>query len=150
MPASLPLLLLLGLLFSDCGGAALDASKLGPVGPGQARILGTVVAVDTVRSARPADPCAQAPCYASVRVDSVFGYGSAFARPLSAGEAVRVRFGYTLGATEAVMPTLTPSYPGLAAGEAFLADVHAQAVPAPSPGGASAAFVVYGYHVVKR
>lgn len=117
-------------------------ADMGRIAPGQVRILGHVVTVDSTLSDQSDDPCSRAPCTATVRVDSILGYGSGFPRPLSRGEEIRVRFGFTLGPTEDVIPSLEESYPGLEPGDWFWADVRGQ--PAMGPGNSQ--FIVYGYY----
>ncbi len=108
------------------------------IAPNEARIRGTITAIYEERSG--SGPCAQAPCAATVRVDSVLGYGSAFPRPISRGEHLDVRFAFTLAPTAELDMNLDDSYPGLELGSSFRADVQGQM----SPGGPS--FVVYSYY----
>lgn len=147
----LPLLLaslMLGLLLSGCAGARCQ-ERIGPgtLGPGQARLAGTVVSIDTARSTRPSDPCAKAPCRAQVRVDTVLGYGGGFPRPLVPGETLAVHFGFTLAPTPSVMPEVTPPYPGLEVGDAFTADLRARDAPGIAGASDPIRFLIYGYCV---
>lgn len=112
--------------------------ELEEAGPNEARILATVTAVFDERAE--SGPCAQARCRATIRVDSVLGYGSAFPRPISTGEHMDVRFAFTLAPTDDIDLNIDDSYPGLEPGEAFWAILQGR----PAPGGTS--FVVYAYH----
>lgn len=131
--------------------SACSASKdeeilrsMGDVNPGEARVAGTVLHIDTTRSSRASDPCAHHPCTATIAVDSVLEYGSGFPRPLSAGEHINVRFAFTLSPTEEAMPGLEKAYGGLEEGVSFWADFRAR--PMPSPEGESSSFVIYDYY----
>lgn len=112
--------------------------ELEEAGPNEARILATVTAVFDERSE--SGPCAQARCRATIRVDSVLGYGSAFPRPISTGEHMDVRFAFTLAPTDDLDLNIDDSYPGLEPGEAFWAILQGR----PAPGATS--FVVYAYY----
>ena len=94
------------------------------VSPNHCRIVGTVVNIDTLlEPANAGTPCSVAPCKGTVRVDSVIAYGQSFPMPLSKGESISVKFIYTTGPTEKIFPKMKPSFPGLHAGSAFVADV---------------------------
>jgi hypothetical protein len=115
--------------------------------PNQCRLVGTVVAIDsTFTTADPDDPCAKAPCRATVRIETVLGYGPAFLRPLANGEEIPVTFMFTLAPTQDLVANLSRSYPGLRLGAKFLADVEAREAPAIGESG-STAFVIYGYEL---
>ncbi|MGB2868806.1 MAG: hypothetical protein WBD36_10160 [Bacteroidota bacterium] len=105
---------------------ALDPDKMVPVG--SCRIVGTVLAVDTTELQANGDgPCSKAPCVAKVRIDSILGTGSSFARPLAVGSAVRVRFAYTLSPSKELFPRMDPPLPGLLAGTQFKAFMQSSA-----------------------
>lgn len=129
----------------SCGGSQ-DSRRIGAadgqVDPGQVRIAGTVAGIDSTRAHRAGDPCSTHPCYATIRIDSVHGYGSGFPHPISAGDSVRARFAFTLAPSDVAVPDLDEPLPGLDEGEAFFADL--RALPAPNAGG-EPTFVVYGY-----
>jgi hypothetical protein len=114
--------------------------------PSICRIVGTVVLIDSAFvSAGGNDLCSKAPCIASVRIDSVLGYGSAFPYPIAPGQTLRVGFTFTLAPTGQVLPSMTPGYAGLAVGSQFKADLES----APTPGSSSSEkrFVVGAYEV---
>lgn len=95
-----------------------------PIPPNHCRIVGTVVAIDqSLKSSDPQSPCSKAPCLATVRVDSILGYGSAFGNPIAVGRQVEVMFGFTLSPTKEILPQLTQAYPGLKVGSSFAANV---------------------------
>lgn len=114
----------------------------GQVDPGQVRIAGTVAGIETSRANRSGDPCNTHPCYATIRIDSVLGYGSGFPHAISAGDSLRARFAFTLAPSDVAVPDLSEPLSGLNEGEAFVADLRAQ--PAPGAGG-EPTFVVYRY-----
>ena len=92
--------------------------------PNHCRIVGTVVAIDqSLNSSDPQSPCAKDPCSATVRVDSILGYGSAFGGPIAVGQQVQVSFGFTLSPTKEILPQLTQAYPGLKVSSSFVANV---------------------------
>lgn len=118
-----------------------------PIPPNTCRIVGTIVDVDsTLESRVPKNPCSKVPCTATVRVDSILGYGQAFPQALSKGEEISVKFVFTLGATREVFPTMTESYPGLPIGSTFSANVLGRATMT-RDGANSVSFMVYGYEV---
>jgi hypothetical protein len=95
-----------------------------PIPPNHCRIVGTVVAIDqSLKLSDPQSPCSKAPCSATVRVDSILGYGSAFGSSIPAGQQVNVTFGFTLSPTKEILPQLTQAYPGLKVGSSFVANV---------------------------
>jgi hypothetical protein len=78
------------------------------------------------------DPCSLYPCTATVRVDSVLGYGSGFANALGPGQILEIRFAYTLAPSKQAYPDAAFSLPGLSVGEKFQADISAsEEIPAP-------------------
>ena len=92
--------------------------------PNHCRIVGTVVSIDPIMtSSDPQSPCSKAPCSATVRVDSILGYGSAFGSSITAGQQVQIMFGFTLSPTKEILPQLTQVYPGLKVGSSFVANV---------------------------
>lgn len=140
--------LFLAVLIGACSGSKDEVTippELGTINPNEIRLLATVVVVDTTRASRPTDPCFDVPCHATIRVDSVFGYGSGFPRPVTAGDELDVRFAFTLAPTDEVMPDLVESFPGLETGDAFWADVRAH--PSPGPGNGATRFVIYNYYL---
>lgn len=92
--------------------------------PGSARLRGTIVAVNRdALSADATSPCGRYPCTATVRVDSVYGYGAGFPSPMAPGEEFVATFEFTLGPTKELFPGMQESYPGLDAGSVFDADI---------------------------
>ncbi len=135
-------------------GGATDTSSHTPrmrATPGTCRIIGTIMAIDPeLQSASPKQPCANAPCKATVRVDSVLRRGAEFKGDFSAGSIVEMNFAFTLRPTSEVMPHLKDPYPGLDVGSRFEAEVRPVVAPPSNKGGRlsvtmSAPFVVYDY-----
>ena len=90
------------------------------IAPNRCRLIGTVAAIDsTYKPVNPDDSCAKAPCRATVRVESVLGYGPAFPQPLANGQLIPVTFAFTLSPTQNLLPNMTSSYPGLGVGAKF-------------------------------
>jgi hypothetical protein len=75
----------------------------------------------TLSSANEKDPCSKAPCLATITIDSVLGYGSAFPAILTAGAKISVKFLHTLNPTKDVWPEIQPPLPGLRVGYRFKA-----------------------------
>jgi len=118
------------------------------IAPNHCRILATVIAIDsTLDSANPDDPCAKAPCNATVRIDSLLGYGPAFPAAFSKGQQISVRFGFTTAPTAGLFPEMSQNFPGVGAGTKILADVEGTEAPAIGESTGGAAFTIYGYEV---
>ena len=118
------------------------------IAPNHCRILATVVAIDTVlKAANPNDPCAKAPCNATVRVDSLLGYGSGFPATLSRGQQISARFRFTTAPTAGLLPELSQNFPGVRVGTKILADVEGSQAPAFGETSGGAAFTISGYEV---
>jgi len=112
---------------SSGGKERIGMQKPNPPGPGippgHCRIIGTVVAVDSALSEVEGDPCAEAPCVATVRIVEVVGFGSGFTGTVGNGSEIKVRFRYTLAETSRLFPEMSPVLPGLQKGSTFVADV---------------------------
>ena len=116
------------------------------IAPGHCRIVGTIVHIHSILVLTDkTSPCSKAPCLASVRVDSIIGYGSSFIEPLSAGDTVFIKFMFTLSpTTKELFPDMTELYPGLSMGSQFVADVVSD-VPGKLYQKRSDQFLIYGY-----
>jgi|ERR1041385_1327776 hypothetical protein len=116
------------------------------IAPGHCRIIGTIVKVDsTLLSTDRSNPCAKAPCVASIRVDSILGYGSSFPKPLSVGSVITVKFAFTLAPTTPdLFPNMAESYPGLQVNSQFLADVTSQPMSIDKQSD-DVSYLIYGY-----
>lgn len=114
------------------------------IAPNACRIIATILEVDSsLKGTSEKDPCSKAPCRATVRVDSVLGYGSAFPKPLGEGAVLRVRFLLTLAATDELLPDIKPPLPGLQRGERFRADLTAM----PMMGSSEPSYTIQIYHL---
>jgi hypothetical protein len=110
--------------------------------PNNCRVIGTIVSIDpTLSGGGEKDPCSKAPCQATVRIDSLMGYGSAFPMVLSAGQQLRVKFGFTLGPTRELMPEVKPAMPGLSVGSRFQALINGSV----AMGKTEPVYTIYGY-----
>ncbi len=95
------------------------------IAPGKCRIIGTLMAIDSTME--DSGPCSKAPCRATVRVDSVLGYGSAFGNPVSLNARIAVRFAFTVApTTKDLFPNMTNRLPGLQVGSTFQTDLESQ------------------------
>lgn len=111
------------------------AARTETIAPNHCRIVGTIVSVDsTLDLSDTSNPCSRYPCRATVRVDSMLGYGMAFPHPLPSGSRIPVTFLFTL-------------HPGLSIGTQFRADVLAVEGIAQT-GQNPPAFSIAGYTVV--
>lgn len=119
------------------------------IAPDHCRILATVVAIDSaLNTAATNDPCAKAPCNATVRIDSLLGYGSGFPAVFSKGQEISVRFAFTTAPTAGLFPEMSPGFPGVQAGAKILADVEGGAgMPAMEGASGGANFTIYEYEV---
>lgn len=115
--------------------------------PGSARLRGTIVAVkQDLLSSDPSSPCGRYPCMATVRVDSVYGYGAGFPSPMAPGEEFVATFEFTLGPTKERFPGMAESYPGLEAGSTFDADIIYMQRPGRNPDPRrDGSLTIYGY-----
>lgn len=151
------LCMLTGSLLLGCGASKQDAGRseeiraakermaMDPaptIPPNNCKVAATVVAIDnSMKGTGEKDPCGAAPCIATVRIDSVLGYGSAFPKTFSAGETISMKFANTLRPTAKDYPDVKPALPGLSVGSSFVALVSGQIVM----GQTEPAFVIYGY-----
>ncbi len=112
------------------------------VPPGNSRIAATVVSIDNaLKGTGEKDPCGKAPCIATVRIDSVLGYGSAFPKTFGAGQTISIKFANTLRPTAKDYPDVKPALPGLNVGSRFVALVSGEM----EVGKTEPAYVIYGY-----
>jgi hypothetical protein len=122
-----------------------------PVNPGQCRLIATVLDIHAPDpGVGQGDPCATFPCAATVRIDSILGYGSGFRGALGPGQKLEVRFAYTLAPSQEAHPDAAFSLPGLSAGDRFQADLSgSEEMKAPGPGGVAVHYVVALYTKVR-
>ena len=115
--------------------------------PNACRVHATILAIDSsFTDGSSTDPCSRFPCRATVRIDEVLGYGSAFNSPLPPGETMSVHFTLTLAPSNLVFPDMKPELPGLAVGNAFAADVEGGG---PAIGGVARSYTVRTYAIKK-
>lgn len=119
---------------------AMDIPK--PIPPNHCKVIATIEFIDqTMKGMNEKDPCGKAPCMATVRIDSILGYGSAFGYPLSPGQNILARFAHTLNPTSETQPDVKPALPGLSVGSTFEALVNAS----PVMGKSDPSYSIYGY-----
>ncbi len=143
-------------VFNSCGSSRHETLQTGkkntehemiknpPPGPapGTCKIIATVETIDRMlKGTGDNDPCSKAPCSATIRIDSVLGYGSAFPKPLLVGQLLRVRFAHTLNPTKEMWPDVKPSLPGLRIKDTFEAIVTGSM----TMGNSEPSFTIYGY-----
>jgi hypothetical protein len=110
--------------------------------PNHCRVIATIESIEKrLEGANDKDPCSKAPCLATLRVDSLLGYGSAFPKVLSVGQQLRVKFAFTLGPTRELIPEVKPPLPGLAEGSIVKADIKATV----GMGEAEPTYMIYAY-----
>ncbi len=101
-------------------GSILSQSRQ-EVPPDHVRIRGVIVSQSL--SKKETGTCLQYPCWALIKIEKVFGYGSGFSGSIGLGDIVEVRFASTLLPTESLFPNRENHLPGLSSGETFLADL---------------------------
>ena len=140
--------MIIAAVITSCAPAKLSPELFGEtVPPDHCRVTVTVLSIDPVlQSSKPDDPCAKAPCNASVRIEEVIGYGSAFPTPFVAGDVVDVYFAFTTGPTKSIFPELTLPFPGVEKGTQLTADLRAEAARRGSEE-AKKKFTIFGYQV---
>ena len=95
--------------------------------PGICRFIGSIEKIhDKQLSDNKDDPCSKVPCLATVRIDSVLGYGQGVVHPLAKGERIQVQFMFTLQPSATYFPRLKTVLPGLHLHSTFLADLNMQ------------------------
>jgi hypothetical protein len=118
-----------------------------PIPPNTCRVVLTILSIDPrLQSSIPDDPCSKAPCHATVRVDSILGYGSAFGNPFSIGEVIAVQFAFTVSPTKELLPTLSRHYPGVNSGARLSTDIQSRGDILEAEG-KQARFLIYGYRL---
>ncbi len=116
------------------------------ISPGHCRIIGTLVGVDSTLDV--SGPCSKAPCRATIRVDSVLGYGAAFPKPIAVNSQIEVRFAFTVGpTTNELFPNLTERFPGVQLGNKFKTDVEAREAMGAANHGPF--YTIYAYELLK-
>jgi hypothetical protein len=92
------------------------------ISPNVCRINGTIVSIYETKDN--SGPCSTYPCTANVLVNDVIGTGFGFKTPLVKMDTIKIKFNFTLQKTsEEIFPNLDKSFPGLAIGDDFIADV---------------------------
>ncbi len=110
--------------------------------PGTCKIVATVETIDkTLKGTSEKDPCGKAPCMATIKIDSVLGYGSAFPTVLGLGKRLTVRFAHSLNPTKDVWPEIQPPLPGLRVGAKFEALINGASLM----GKTEPEFTIYSY-----
>jgi hypothetical protein len=105
-------------------------------------VIATIKSIDaTLRGAKDNDPCVKAPCTATIKIESILGYGPAFPALLIPSQEIVVTFAFTLNATGEMLPDVKPALPGLSVGSTFEALVSG----APVMGKSEPSFTIYGY-----
>jgi len=118
--------------------------------PGKCRIVASVVEIHKDElSAAASDPCSRVPCTATVRVDSVLGYGPGVTHPIAKGDTLRVRFAFTLAPSRENYPRLQQELPGLSVHATFQADMDIQTGGSPADGAPEVRYLVYAYSLVR-
>lgn len=113
-----------------------------PIPPNTCRVIASIQSIEQMfDGANDQDPCGKAPCLATVRIDSVLGFGSAFPSSIFAGKIIQVKFALTLNPTKEILPEVTPALPGLSVGSRFEALINASM----AMGKTEPVLTIYGY-----
>lgn len=110
------------------------------------RIVAKIKDIDSTRFLDdPEAPCSKAPCYATIIIDQILGYGSGFSSKLYKGQELEVNFKFTLKPTDDIAPDLQLGLPGLKIGDEFIADLESL----PVLGKNQSDYVIYQYELKK-
>ena len=113
-----------------------------PIPPNNCKVIATIESIErTLEGTSDKDPCGKAPCMATVTIDSVLGFGSAFPSTMSAGKKIQVKFALTLSSTKELLPEITPALPGLSVGSRFEALIAGSM----AMGKTEPVYTIYGY-----
>jgi hypothetical protein len=116
------------------------------IAPGKCRMVGTLTSIDTTLEAT--GPCSKAPCRATVRVDSVLGYGSAFGAPVAVAAQIAVHFAFTVAPTTSdLFPNMTERLPGLQVGSKFQTDIESRLEMGST--GNRPTYLIYDYKILR-
>lgn len=108
------------------------------------RIIGTIKEIDSTRFLdNPKAPCGKYPCYATIVIDSILGYGSGFSSKVSRGQEIEVNFKFTLISSDITAPELQLGLPGLQKNNQFIADLEAL----PIIGEGKVEYTIYRYEL---
>jgi len=108
------------------------------------RIVGTIAEIDSVNFLDdPSSPCGKYPCFATIIINEILGYGSGFSSKLYKGQEVLVNFKFTLEPTGKIAPELQMELPGLKINDRFIADLEAL----PELGNSKVEFTIYRYEL---
>ena len=89
----------------------------------EASITGKIISIDEQRD--DSGPCAKAPCYAFIRIESIVNKGSTFQLD-DISSPLPVYFAFTLSATEGLFPGIKTNYPGLKINDKFEAKIQSR------------------------
>ncbi|MBN1406204.1 MAG: hypothetical protein JW956_00360 [Calditrichaceae bacterium] len=108
------------------------------------RIVATVINIDSTKYLDDKEaPCGKAPCYATIAIKQVLGYGSGFSQKLYKGQELEVNFKFTLSPTDEIVPDMQLGLPGLKIGNNFIADLEAL----PALGKSKVEYIIYRYEL---
>jgi len=120
-----------------------------PVPPDNCRVIATVLEIDTQNLENGSGPCSRVPCLATVRIDSIIGYGSAFQHPLSPEGKYTVKFNFTTRPSRELFPNLEKSLPEVNVGMKFQADLSAMESLQMGTENTGSRYIIYTYKVIK-
>ena len=108
------------------------------------RIVGTIKEIDSTKFLEDTEaPCGKVPCYATIIIKQVLGYGSGFSSKLAKGQELEVNFKFTLSPTNEIAPDMELDLPGLKIGNDFIADLEAL----PALGKSKVEYTIYRYEL---
>lgn len=103
---------------------SIGISLTAKIPPGKCRITGTIVKIHPAAAEDESSPCSKYPCIANVLVDSVWGYGQAFKKPVKTGREITLKFEFTLApASKEIFENLDTRLPGLEINSMFTGDI---------------------------
>lgn len=129
------LILITAITLTSCGKEAVREAGINnktttyvlsaKVPPGNCRITGRIISIKpNLLTSNPKNVCSQYPCFATVKIDSILGYGAAFSKPVNRGKEITLKFEYSLKpTTKELFPNMDERLPGLDVNSVFTGDI---------------------------
>lgn len=133
-------------LFVITGCKSNIAQRNSNIPPNHCRVTAKVIKINNTLTPQNAkDPCSLAPCMATIEIESVIAYGSAFGGTLNIGDTLNVKFAYTTSKTsEDIIPNSSIELDGVQAGSKILTNIKSsQVLNSTNPG-----YTIFEYEIL--